>query len=120
MVAHGFLDINSYFIHDCEVLGVGGCALRRGRVTVRDPSLDQSPGPLEAWTAGAFCCSSFLQIMAHVVQSLDQPSNYKDSQSRVDRNRQNDLLAKSTTLYVCYPKTELRSYSILTPSLADR
>lgn len=61
-----------------------------------------------------------LQIMAHVVQSLDQPSNYKDSQSRVDRNRQNDLLAKSTTLYVCYPTTELRSYSILTPSLADR
>jgi len=41
--------------------------------------------------------------MAHVVQSLDQPSNYKDSQSRVDRNKQNDLLAKSSTLYVRYP-----------------
>ncbi len=38
--------------------------------------------------------------MAHVVSSLDQPSNYKDSQTRVDRQRQNDLLAKSTTLYV--------------------
>lgn len=38
--------------------------------------------------------------MAHVVQPLDQPSNYKDSQTRVDRQRQNDLLAKSTTLYV--------------------
>lgn len=38
--------------------------------------------------------------MAHVVSSLDQPSNYKDSQSRVDRQRQNDMLAKSTTLYV--------------------
>ena len=41
--------------------------------------------------------------MAHVVSSLDQPSNYKDSQSRVDRQRQNDMLAKSTTLYVGDP-----------------
>jgi len=32
---------------------------------------------------------------------LDQPSNYKDSQLRsLDRHTQNDLLAKSTTLYV--------------------
>ena len=38
--------------------------------------------------------------MAHVVQPLDQPSNYKDSQSRVDRLKQVDLLAKSSTLYV--------------------
>ena len=38
--------------------------------------------------------------MAHVVQSLDQPSNYKDSQARIDRQKQNELLAKSTTLYV--------------------
>lgn len=38
--------------------------------------------------------------MAHVVSSLDQPSNYKDSQTRVDRQKQNDLLGKSTTLYV--------------------
>jgi len=38
--------------------------------------------------------------MAHVVIPLDQPSNYKDSQSRFDRQRQNDLLSKSTTLYV--------------------
>ncbi|THG99181.1 hypothetical protein EW026_g3120 [Hermanssonia centrifuga] len=38
--------------------------------------------------------------MAHVVQSLDQPSNYKDSQARVDRQKQNELLAKSTTLYI--------------------
>ena len=39
--------------------------------------------------------------MAHVVQSLDQPSNYKDSRARYDRQKQNELLAKSTTLYVC-------------------
>ncbi|KAJ7063173.1 RNA-binding domain-containing protein [Mycena amicta] len=32
--------------------------------------------------------------MAHV------PSNYKDSQARVDRRKQNDLLSKSTTLYI--------------------
>jgi len=38
--------------------------------------------------------------MAHCVQSLDQPSNYKDSQSRLDRQRQADHLTKSTTLYV--------------------
>ncbi|KAI5121678.1 hypothetical protein M0805_002754 [Coniferiporia weirii] len=38
--------------------------------------------------------------MAHVVTPLDQPSNYKDSQSKVDRQRQDDLLAKSSTLYV--------------------
>lgn len=38
--------------------------------------------------------------MAHVVTPLDQPSNYKDSQSRVDRQKQNELLSKSTTLYV--------------------
>jgi nuclear cap-binding protein subunit 2 len=38
--------------------------------------------------------------MAHVVAPLDQPSNYKDSQARVDRTKQNELLAKSTTLYV--------------------
>lgn len=38
--------------------------------------------------------------MAHVVAPLDQPSNYKDSQARIDRQKQNDLLAKSTTLYV--------------------
>ncbi|TFK72194.1 RNA-binding domain-containing protein [Pluteus cervinus] len=38
--------------------------------------------------------------MAHVVLSLDQPSNYKDSQSRVDRNKQFDLLQQSTTLYI--------------------
>lgn len=38
--------------------------------------------------------------MAHVVSPLDQPSNYKDSQTRVDRQKQNELLGKSTTLYV--------------------
>ena len=38
--------------------------------------------------------------MAHVVQPLDQPSNYKDSQSRLDRQRQIELLENSTTLYV--------------------
>ncbi|KAF7322869.1 Nuclear cap-binding protein subunit 2 [Mycena chlorophos] len=38
--------------------------------------------------------------MAHVVAPLDQPSNYKDSQARLDRRKQNDLLAKSTTLYI--------------------
>ena len=39
--------------------------------------------------------------MAHVVQRMDQPSNYKDSQNRsVDRSKQQELLAKSTTLYI--------------------
>ncbi|KAF7295043.1 Nuclear cap-binding protein subunit 2 [Mycena indigotica] len=38
--------------------------------------------------------------MAHVITPLDQPSNYKDSQARVDRKKQNDLLSKSTTLYI--------------------
>ncbi|KAH9951224.1 hypothetical protein B0H21DRAFT_818287 [Amylocystis lapponica] len=38
--------------------------------------------------------------MAHVVVPLDQPSNYKDSQARVDRHKQNELLTKSTTLYI--------------------
>ncbi|KAF8831375.1 hypothetical protein F5879DRAFT_646476 [Lentinula edodes] len=38
--------------------------------------------------------------MAHVVQPLDQPSNYKDSQARVDRKRQNEMLSNSTTLYI--------------------
>ena len=39
-------------------------------------------------------------VMASVVIPLDQPSNYKDSQARVDRQKQHDLLHKSTTLYV--------------------
>lgn len=39
--------------------------------------------------------------MAHVVVPLDQPSNYKDSQARIDRTKQSEILAKSTTLYVC-------------------
>ncbi|KAF8522302.1 RNA-binding domain-containing protein [Hysterangium stoloniferum] len=38
--------------------------------------------------------------MAHVVTPLDQPSNYKDSQNRVDRQAQNEVLAKSSTLYI--------------------
>ncbi|TCD68886.1 nuclear cap binding complex subunit [Steccherinum ochraceum] len=38
--------------------------------------------------------------MAHVVPSLDQPSNYKDSQSRMDRLRQQDALSRSSTLYI--------------------
>ncbi|KAI0064648.1 RNA-binding domain-containing protein [Artomyces pyxidatus] len=38
--------------------------------------------------------------MAHVVTPLDQPSNYKDSQARVDRQKQNELLEKSSTLYI--------------------
>ncbi|KAI0046705.1 RNA-binding domain-containing protein [Auriscalpium vulgare] len=38
--------------------------------------------------------------MAHVVTPLDQPSNYKDSQARVDRQKQQELLDKSSTLYV--------------------
>lgn len=41
--------------------------------------------------------------MAHVVTPLDQPSNYKDSQARLDRQRQNELLARSSTLYVPIP-----------------
>ncbi|KAI6028617.1 hypothetical protein F5J12DRAFT_806497 [Pisolithus orientalis] len=38
--------------------------------------------------------------MAHVVQPLDQPSNYKDSQTKLDRKRQYDFLSKSSTLYI--------------------
>ncbi|KAI0797932.1 hypothetical protein C8Q75DRAFT_801840 [Abortiporus biennis] len=38
--------------------------------------------------------------MSHIVVPLDQPSSYKDSQNRVDRQRQNDILEKSSTLYV--------------------
>ncbi|KAN0133705.1 hypothetical protein V8E53_008429 [Lactarius tabidus] len=38
--------------------------------------------------------------MASVVTPLDQPSNYKDSQARVDRQKQHDILQKSTTLYI--------------------
>ncbi len=41
-----------------------------------------------------------LTTMSHVVTPLDQPSNYKDSQARVDRYTQNELLNKSSTLYV--------------------
>ncbi|KAF6764832.1 hypothetical protein DFP72DRAFT_323860 [Ephemerocybe angulata] len=55
--------------------------------------------------------------MAHVVPSLDQPSNYKDSQSRVDRQRQADLLAKSNTLYVgnlSFYTTEEQIYELFT------
>ncbi|KDQ60754.1 hypothetical protein JAAARDRAFT_31725 [Jaapia argillacea MUCL 33604] len=55
--------------------------------------------------------------MAHVIQCLDQPSNYKDSQSRVDRQKQNDLLAKSNTLYVgnlSFYTTEEQIYEIFT------
>ena len=54
--------------------------------------------------------------MAAVVTPLDQPSNYKDSQARVDRLKQHDILGKSTTLYV-------RLYSIIpiaqTPYISD-
>ena len=39
--------------------------------------------------------------MAHAVQPLDQPSNYKDSQARLDRSRQEEALSRSSTLYVC-------------------
>jgi RNA recognition motif-containing protein len=38
--------------------------------------------------------------MASVVTPLDQPSNYKDSQARLDRQKQQELHQKSTTLYV--------------------
>jgi len=38
--------------------------------------------------------------MSHVVAALDQPSNYKDSQSRLERSKQQDFLSKSTTLYI--------------------
>ncbi|PSR74110.1 hypothetical protein PHLCEN_2v10066 [Hermanssonia centrifuga] len=56
--------------------------------------------------------------MAHVVQSLDQPSNYKDSQARVDRQKQNELLAKSTTLYVWDRPQIVRKGSGTTTSIA--
>ncbi|KAJ6546546.1 hypothetical protein DFH09DRAFT_1171339 [Mycena vulgaris] len=55
--------------------------------------------------------------MAHVVSPLDQPSNYKDSQTRVDRQKQNDLLSKSTTLYIgnlSFYTTEEQIYELFT------
>jgi nuclear cap-binding protein subunit 2 len=55
--------------------------------------------------------------MAHVVQPLDQPSNYKDSQSRIERAKQNDLLSKSTTLYIgnlSFYTTEEQIYELFT------
>ncbi|KAG0705951.1 hypothetical protein DFH29DRAFT_799243 [Suillus ampliporus] len=55
--------------------------------------------------------------MAHVVQALDQPSNYKDSQSRIERAKQNDLLSKSTTLYIgnlSFYTTEEQIYELFT------
>jgi hypothetical protein len=51
--------------------------------------------------------------MAHVVQPLDQPSNYKDSQARLDRSRQDEALSRSSTLYVC--SSFICSYAMLTP-----
>ena len=42
----------------------------------------------------------FCSTMAHVITPLDQPSNYKDSQARIDRQKQQDILNKSSTLYV--------------------
>ena len=44
--------------------------------------------------------------MAHVITPLDQPSSYKDSQARVDRGKQSELLGKSTTLYVIIPTVQ--------------
>ena len=38
--------------------------------------------------------------MTSVIVPLDQPSNYKDSQARLDRQKQHELYQKSTTLYV--------------------
>ncbi|KAN0123928.1 hypothetical protein V8E52_002418 [Russula decolorans] len=38
--------------------------------------------------------------MASVVTPLDQPSNYKDSQARLDRQKQHEFYQKSTTLYI--------------------
>ena len=67
-----------------------------------------------------FKCNStqvgVLEQMAHVVSSLDQPSNYKDSQTRVDRMKQNEMLSKSTTLYVrqlpCIHKVSISNHNI--------
>ena len=57
-----------------------------------------------------------LWTMAHVVTPLDQPSNYKDSQARLDRQKQNELLARSSTLYVpvfaCLPRIQLTRVQI--------
>lgn len=47
--------------------------------------------------------------MAHVVSPLDQPSNYKDSQSRLERFKQHDVLSKSTTLYVRAIRSSIHS-----------
>ena len=57
--------------------------------------------------------------MAHVVAALDQPSNYKDSQSRLERFKQQELLSKSTTLYV---RVNTLDFACETPTqrLSDR
>ncbi|KAH7914962.1 hypothetical protein BJ138DRAFT_1055733 [Hygrophoropsis aurantiaca] len=55
--------------------------------------------------------------MANVVQSLDQPSNYKDSQTRIERQKQHELLSKSTTLYIgnlSFYTTEEQIYELFT------
>ncbi|PFH52409.1 hypothetical protein AMATHDRAFT_74203 [Amanita thiersii Skay4041] len=55
--------------------------------------------------------------MAHVVAPLDQPSNYKDSQARIDRLKQVDILSKSTTLYIgnlSFYTTEEQIYELFT------
>ncbi|ETW86006.1 hypothetical protein HETIRDRAFT_310541 [Heterobasidion irregulare TC 32-1] len=55
--------------------------------------------------------------MSSVVSPLDQPSNYKDSQSRVDRQKQHDYLSKSSTLYIgnlSFYTTEEQIYDIFT------
>lgn len=57
-------------------------------------------GIIEAILVSQLALSLALGKMAHVVSPLDQPSNYKDSQTRVDRQKQTELLSKSTTLYV--------------------
>ena len=57
------------------------------RIEVKSSSLDSS-------------VFSACITMSSVVSPLDQPSNYKDSQSRVDRQKQHDYLSKSSTLYV--------------------
>ncbi|KAG8935692.1 nuclear cap binding complex subunit [Tulasnella sp. 418] len=41
-----------------------------------------------------------MQTRSHVVVPLDRPSNYKDSQSRLDRTAHDEALEKSSTLYV--------------------
>ena len=80
--------------------GVHGC---------RDEGRDHDGGHEFGSTPSNFLLPT---AMAHVVTPLDQPSNYKDSQARLDRQTQNDLLSKSSTLYVSLCRSWVQAFRV--------